>query len=402
MIWKVLKTNIKVPQLTAAFIGVLCGLSLLMGAILFYVDVRGIFTDREGFWKDEYVVINKNVHLSDSYHQIREGDIQANVFSKEEIEALKSQDFVIEVAPFLASTFPVSVHTDRQSAMPGFYSDLFFEAIPDEYLDVNYEKWYWEEGMKFVPLILPRTYLNLYNFGFAQSQNLPQLSEDGIGILELKITVKGKNEREYFDSRIVGFSDRLNTFLVPMSFVEWGNKHFGTDEDPDPGRMIVITNDPSNQNMLDYFEERQYKVDTNLFSNTRALAFLKITSAIVLSIGVIIIALAFWLMIVSLLLLLERNHENISKLGMLGYMMKEIARPYTILIIAILLATYTVSFIPLIIFRSTYSDVISSIGYDITNQNLLIVVIPAFIVISALSTYLIFYMRRQIKKILTA
>ncbi len=400
MIWKVLKSNIKIPQLSAAFIGVLCGITLLMGAVLFYVDVKDIFTDREGFWKDEYVVINKSIHLSDSYHQIRGERGNKNVFSTEEIEEIKSKDYVIDVAPFIASTFSVSVHTDRQSAMPGFYSDLFFEAIPDEYIDVAYDDWHWEEGMTFIPIILPRTYLNLYNFGFAQSQNLPQLSEDGIGVLNLNVTVRGNNNRENFTSRIVGFSDRINTFLVPKPFLTWANKNFGSEESPNPGRLIVITNDPSNEEMLKFFQDNQYRVDSNILSNAKALMFLRIISAIVLTIGIIIIALAFWLMIVSLLLLLERNHDNIAKLGMLGYLNREISKPYIILIITLLLSTFVVAIIPLSVFRNSYHNIIVSFGYEVSPDSVFLILLPTLLFVFALSAYLIFYVKKQVKSIM--
>lgn len=42
---------------------------------------------------------------------------------------------------------------------------MFFESVPDEYVDVNLDKWEFDENERVVPIIIPRNYLNLYNFG---------------------------------------------------------------------------------------------------------------------------------------------------------------------------------------------------------------------------------------------
>ena len=54
-------------------------------------------------------------------------------------------------------------------------------------VDVNLDKWEFDEYERVVPIIIPRNYLNLYNFGFAQSRSLPQLSEGVMGMVNLDI-----------------------------------------------------------------------------------------------------------------------------------------------------------------------------------------------------------------------
>ena len=67
MIWKVLKNNIKPGQITGTFLGIMLGLTILMGALSFYIDVKPVFEDKESFWKDEYIIINKRIELTDTY-----------------------------------------------------------------------------------------------------------------------------------------------------------------------------------------------------------------------------------------------------------------------------------------------------------------------------------------------
>ena len=71
-----------------------------------------------------------------------------------------------------------------------FYTDLFFESVPDEFIDVKSNDWKWNGNSQFIPMIVPNIFLDMYNFGFAASQNLPQLSQQLVMNLPLNITIK--------------------------------------------------------------------------------------------------------------------------------------------------------------------------------------------------------------------
>ena len=400
MIWKVLKNNIKSGQLAGTFLGIMLGLTILMGALSFYLDVKPIFDDKESFWKDEYIIINKKIKITDTYNQVKSDTTAKPLFTEDEIQDLKDQIFIKDVAKFYSCSFMISAHSKNEGALAGFYTDMFLEAVPDEYVDVNYDNWKWEEGSEFVPAILPKTYLNLYNFGFAQSQNLPQVSEEGAGLIKFNITIQGNGKKQDFETRIIGFSERINTILVPKDFIIWGNKNFGTDPEPQSGRLIIIANDPSNPDLYKYFEEHNYDVNKSELSNSKALAFLKIIISIVLIIGLVIIVLAFSLMIISIQLLLHRNNENINKLSMLGYSLKEISKPYLIMVIILFLITYLSSLFPLFIFRDFYSSNLILLGYENLNKVFSSVLLPGFGFVAIIVILLLLMVRSQIRKII--
>ena len=75
-----------------------------------------------------------------------------------------------------------------------------------------------------MPIIIPRNYLGLYNSAFAQSQGLPLLSEATMSSLPLQLDLSGAGEEVQLRGRIVGFSNRLNTLLVPLPFLEAMNE----------------------------------------------------------------------------------------------------------------------------------------------------------------------------------
>jgi hypothetical protein len=62
--------------------------------------------------------------------------------------------------------------------------------VPDEFLDVNTPDWQWNATSTFIPMIIPNMFLDMYNFGYAQSQHLPQLSQDLIKTLPVQINIQ--------------------------------------------------------------------------------------------------------------------------------------------------------------------------------------------------------------------
>lgn len=401
MIWKVLKNNIKPAQLIGTFFGIMLGSGILMLAFAFYLDVKPIFEDKESFWRDEYIIVNKKIKLSDSYLQIKNIDSEKPYFTEEEIKDIKKQDFVKGVAEFTNCSFGINASVDNDSPLSGFSTDLFFEAVPDDYVDVNYENWNWKAGDNYIPVILPKVYLNLYNFGFAQSQNLPQISEGGASLAKFNIYIYGQNKLEKFEARIVGFSERINTILAPKSFVDWGNENFGKESKPKPGRIIIIAKDPSSQELVEYIDNHDYDINKSELSNSKALAFLKIIIGIVVTIGIIIICLTFALIILSIQLLLQRNNENIVKLNMLGYSLKEISLPYKIMVSILFAASFISSLIPLYFLRNYYFSNLVLFGYESTTQLFSNIILPSLIFIFIVVLLLISMLKSTIKKIIS-
>ena len=138
---------------------------------------------------------------------------------------------------------------------------LFFESVPDEFFDKLPSQWYFNPEDKFVPIILSRDYLTLYNFGFAMPQGLPQVSEEVIGMVPITLTITGKQQTtEQFEAAIVGFSSRLNTIAVPQEFMDWANKRYNDSvatEAPKTTRLIVKTDKFDGEEMKQYLQKEE-------------------------------------------------------------------------------------------------------------------------------------------------
>ena len=228
MVWKLLKRHLSIVQFVGFFLANLLGMFIVLLSIQFYQDVKPLFSQEDGLMKKEYMILSKRVSTLGSLVKKSSG------FTSEDVDEIKNQPFVKNVGAFTPGHFNVSAGVSMAGGM-GMSTQMFFESVPDAYIDVKSADWRFDERSDFLPIILPRNYLNLYNFGFAQSRNLPQLSEGVLGLVNVDIHISGNGKSRSFKGNIVGFSNRLNTILVPDRFMQWANGEFGNREVKDSG-----------------------------------------------------------------------------------------------------------------------------------------------------------------------
>lgn len=314
-----------------AFLGTLAGFVLLLAGIQFYVDFRSVLEENQDLLDPEYIVINKKVNIGQTLGLSQAG------FTPEEIEEIRLQAFAEEVAPFLSNQFPVSGYTENER-FPDFYTDLFFEAIPDQFIDVKSDDWHWDPGEGIIPIIIPQDYLNLYNFGFAPSQGLPQIPKGVISMINFKLRLQGPGKGNFddFQGRIVGFSNRIHSILVPLDFLEWANQEYGYFKKSAPSQVILVSNDPTDPTIIRFLEEKGYDTIREKLKSSRMNIILKFVVSFLVIIAAIIIGLAFLVFLLSLQLMISRSSQKIRRLNKLGFHYKEISRPYILLLLMLM------------------------------------------------------------------
>jgi len=299
-------------QIIAASVGAFIGLLLLLLAVQLQRDIQNLISGSQG-GDEQYVLINKKVSLLNTL------GLKAS-FSKKEMEAINEESYILSVGQFTANRFKVSA----SSRSLGFYTELFFEAVPDEFLDID-DDFDWEEGQEELPIIMSRDYLALYNFGFAPSQGLPQFTPSTIQRVTLDITLQGNNKREVFQGRLAGFSDRINSILVPQSFMDWANAKFGSGKAKDISRLILATDNPYSQDLQNYLEDNGYEVSSGKLIGGQLAALLKSVIAVIGFIGFVIVLLSLLVFLLNFQLIISQANRDIQLLLQLGYPPKQIS-----------------------------------------------------------------------------
>ena len=184
LIWKLLRRHISAGQLAGFFLANLLGMLTVLLSVQFYEDIIPAFGGEDSFIKNTYIILSKQIAASSSLR------CEAQTFTDAEISEIEEQRFTRSVGRFTASQYQVYASLSMGGSQMG--TSMFFESVPDDFVDVEWPPL--REGE--VPIILPRTYLALYNFGFAQSQSLPKLSEGVVSMIQLDLRLRGEGGAE--------------------------------------------------------------------------------------------------------------------------------------------------------------------------------------------------------------
>lgn len=320
-----LKKNISKSQLIGYSFANLVGLVVILSGILFYCDSRHHRKTQDKFFSEDYIVVSK---------EVKGVNLEPVAFSEEEIAEISSQPWVKKTGRFSPADFSVmaSVHMGGK----GMSTYLFFEAVPDDFFDVKPADWQFNPDKKFVPIILNKDYLALYNFGFALPQGLPQLSEEMIGTVPLKLMITGKNGRsELFDAAVVGFSSRLNTIAVPQDFMVWANALFSSNETPEISRLILKIDRLNSAESEKFLKDHGLEIAGDKDSESKIAEFMGVVTGVIEATGVVIACLALFILILSISLLIQKSRSTILYLILLGYSPNQISKYYYRLIILI-------------------------------------------------------------------
>lgn len=322
---RLLRKNTSPARIAGFVLSNFLGLAIILGGLQFYIDARSIWEDDDSFIRSDYMVINKRVTSENTFGS-------ATGFSGIEREDIEKQPWVKRVAPFSTADYRVSASLMQQGR--GLSTHMFFESIPGDFVDVPASQWHWREGDDEIPVIISKDYLTLYNFGFASSAGLPQMSEGLMSGIPLTLTLRSDDGMRsvQFHGRVAGYSNRLNTILVPQEFMDWSNARLGMGKEKDPSRLIIEVSSPGDVAIKDYMAAHDYEIAGDK-SATSASFLLRVVVGIVLAIGVVITVLSFFILLLSISLLMEKNRDKLHSLLMLGYDVRTVGAPYRRIVI---------------------------------------------------------------------
>ncbi len=373
VVWRLLRKNISASQLIGYSVANLVGLSIILTALQFYRDVNSVWQREDSFINRDYMILSHEVTGL--------GTLVGNAkssFSKEDIRRLEQQPWVRRVGEFTASAFNVSATVEMGGQ--GMSTALFFESIPSEFFDVVPQDWTFNPDDPFIPVIISKDYLSLYNFGFAASRGLPQLSEAMIGMIPLRVSVSGNGSQQWLPARIVGFSSRLNTIAVPEEFMTWANERFG-EEQSDPSRVIVEVKNPGDPAIDTYLKE--HDLERAGEGNNRSSYFFTIFTVVVVAVGVVISALAFFILMLSIFLLMQKNKQKLHDLMQLGYSPGSVARRYWIIVASINFVIAAGAVVIMLVGRTFWKEPLQAMGMEPVSP--LITIIVGIVIIAAIT-----------------
>ena len=360
MLTRLQRKTLVPAQIIGYTLTLLVGVSILLLSSQVYSDMGQLLAEQTDVFSSHAVPVSKTISIFNTLNK------RGIYFDKEELDEIRQQDFIKEVAEFKSATFSPSAIFEGGD-MGNLHTEMFFESVSDKYIDVKTEHWEWDSTSHFIPIIIPEDFLNLYNFCFAESQSLPVVSQSAMKLVSFSIILEGNGQRQVFDSRIVGFSSKIKTILVPENFMDWANEKFGTAEKQRTNRLLIEFKNANDERIPSFFENHGYAIDDSELEYSKMSFFFKLCLLFVAVIAVIIIALSMAFIVMSLNLIIQRNRKMLVNLYNIGYSPARIARFYQIVISAVTLIDVVMAAIVALWVRRLYMDRLSDMFEKIDN-----------------------------------
>jgi hypothetical protein len=245
-----------------------------------------------------------------------------NTFTKEDLSGLKQQPTIAGVAPLISNKF--RVRATAGDIIP-FSTDLFLESIDDNFIDTVPPTFTWQPGQLIVPVIFSSDLLEMYNV-FAPAQGLPQLSAKTISSVNIFLECSGPYGTQVFKGNIVALSDRINSLLVPQSFMNWSNLYFMHDTAVHASRVYIKTKDANNPKLISYLDSQNYRLNKDKVKFGRVKSVLQNIVSALGVFGILVIVMALMLFSFYLQLMIAKSKDNLRLLLTLGYSPKWLAK----------------------------------------------------------------------------
>ena len=322
-----------------SYAGLGIGVLLLLCSIQMYFNLQALLrqnaTRKNGY---DFISIRKAVTNETMAKP------EQNMFSIEETEELKKQKFIDGAAPLIANDFRLQLSAGH---LLNFQTDFFIEAIDNDFIDTVPPSFNWQEGQETIPMIMSSDFLEIYNV-FAPGYGLPQVSESTVSSITLTITCfdRQQNPVEFY-GRIVALSDRINSILVPKSFLEWGNANFAGRPATKASRVYIKTKDANNTELLNFLDQKNYRLNKDKTKFGRVKQTLQGVFAGLGFFGLMVVILALMLFSFYLQLMIARSKDNLQLLLTIGYspgwLSKKVARQFIPVYIIVVLVALAVT-----------------------------------------------------------
>jgi hypothetical protein len=365
----------------------LAGLTLVLLALQGYIRIRDYIAPQKN--TSSYIILNKEVSFA---HTLLGGRAK---FTQEEIKDLRMQPFVADLGVFNASKFQVRVHVGGDL---GFSTEMFFESVPPQFIDNRPGNFTWHEDDDFLPLIISQDFLNLYNFGYAMGRGTPQLSRSTVQLVPLKVEISGAFGRRVFNARVVGFSERIASVLVPDDFLIWANAAIANADEQSAARIIVKTKNGKTHAIDAYLEKNNLKISDEKLKLGKVLTAMDVVMSVLVFIGTAFMLFALVIVMLNFSLMVAHAKEEVSLLLQLGYKTRYLVVHLSVYLLIFMVSVTALSALVFYTGNNVFTGFLISNGIEVSGHIATEVVLLAtgFVVVSTLVSY--YSINRLIRK----
>lgn len=361
MLNKLLFRNQDKRQLVIAMIGAFLGITFLVTSIHYLIKVQE-FGEGNDVLGPNTIVVQKKVTEASALK------LSKTDFSETSINEINGLPFVSRVQPVISRSLYFE-KDDNKVPVP-FGTDVFVQTVDAEFLDLDSDKWDWEEGAGHVPIVLPRQFLVMLNTYMA-SKDIPQVSENLAKKIRFKLTLESPDgkRKESHRAYIVGFTNSVASILVPEQFMTYANDKYSPDEAQKVTQLMISSKDGQFGKVEDYMNKHGLESAESEMDLSRLKSIVGTLFLVVIGISIIAVFASCLVLIQYMQLLITRNLYEVRTLMRIGYHPRALVKKFFTYFSIIFAIVITVAFVSFTLVK-TWLDTMFSDGGVYIETNL--------------------------------
>jgi hypothetical protein len=343
-------------RLWAALMALCIGTTLLLLSVMIWWNFRELLYGKHqnDTLGSTFLIIGKKVTEQNM------GVPNATVFTPQDISDLSKAPQVEDLGIISSNHFPVYAMMGGKLA---FATDVALESVPDKFIDKIPAEWKWQPGDKSLPIIISSQFLDIYNYVFAPSQGLPQLSEGSVKSIMLNFKTGSGDQAETFLAHVVGFSDRIGSVLAPQSFIDYGNKKWGKPGLADaPSQVILKAKDPSDTRFAAYLKSHDYNTNPENLRWSKIRSIVEVVTSATGILALLLMGIGTLVFILFIELTIARAQHSLALLLQIGYSPHFLSRFMINRFLPLVLGTVLVAMMITIICQAAAAQMVVSQG----------------------------------------
>ncbi|MFS6554161.1 ABC transporter permease, partial [Parabacteroides distasonis] len=122
---------------------------------------------------------------------------------------------------------------------------------------------------------------------------------------------------------------------------------------------------------IKYVDEMNYEVEDDKLNAEKSTYLLRMTVSAVMLVGLVISILSFYILMLSVYLLVQKNAEKLENLLLIGYTPARVALPYQLLTIGLNLAVLVIALVLLAVARNYYIGMITMLFPEVSEGSMM-------------------------------
>jgi len=182
------------------------------------------------------------------------------------------------------------------------------------------------------------------------------------------VQLSGPSGKRIMDAKVVGFTERISSILVPENFLQWANVSIAHVQHQDISRVIVKLKSDNMLALTSYLDKHSLKIGDDKIRYSKMLSTLNVVMSILVFIGTAFMVFALVIVMLNFSLMIAQAKEEVSLLLQLGYKTTHLVRHLSMYLIVFMISVVILAAIVIGLGNDQLTQALTENGLEVSGD----------------------------------